>query len=89
MSLPEEQSKMHTSTHHYSDHWMAEHGNKNLVQSLRDMDYGPDIPLVHRVIEIFTDKVEVTEYFEPQIELKKIGIHLRTEAEVVRCPTKE
>ncbi len=68
--------ELHTSTHHYSDPWMPKEGNRNLVQSLRDMNYGPDVNLVHRVIEIFTDKVEVTEYFEPKITLKKIGLRL-------------
>ena len=72
-------SKMRKSTHHYSDPWMAREGNKQLVQSLRDMDYGPDVPLVHRVIEIFTDKVEVTEYFEPKITLKKLSVRLHAE----------
>jgi hypothetical protein len=58
---------------------MVREGNKRLVQSLRDMDYGPDVPLVHRVIEIFTDKVEITEYFEPKITLKKISVNLHLE----------
>ena len=74
------ENELRMSTHHYSDPWMVREGNKQrLVQSLRDTHYGPDVPLVHRVIEIYTDKVEVTEYFEPKITLKKISVNLRLE----------
>lgn len=65
-------------THVYSDPWIVKEGPKNVIQSLRDLTYPSEINLVHRVIEVYSDRVEVTEYFEPKYELKKIGLRLRT-----------
>lgn len=66
--------ELRKTTHCYNGPWVPKD-----IKLMRRIAYGPGVQLVQRVIDIYTDKIEVTQYFQPKYELKKIGVKLRVE----------